>query len=433
MSHPSEHRSMSASWLRGLGIDEVWAGGSLSSRFLIFLRWLAVVGQATTLTIADRLGLEFPDFRCWTAIALTALSNVFLSWCVRQRKGQLREDFFHAILWDLVLITFLLHWTGGLSNPFAVFYLVHLVLAAITLKTSAVVGLGIGAIGACGWLWLNAAPLTMRDGSSLPDSLILAGTLVALVGTGIFVTTTLLALRARSRELLRERERLQADLSDRDRFLAVSALVTGFAHELATPIGTIRLAAEELQHPAEATIADRIRSESVRCVKVLERLRELGPEVDQLAGSERDAREVAHETLAQLEEQARNRIEAFLEGGIRVRSAGLSEALLVLIRNGLRATPENGSIVLKLEKRAGEAVFTIRDRGPGFSEEMLRYGGEPFRSTSRPGEGLGLGLFFVRRLATAAGGELVLENARIGGATAILRLPLSGADRKCVK
>ncbi len=429
MSETSSLETGGSLWKRIFGLDEVWVGASLSSRSLLFLRWFALAGQAITLHVACRMGLDFPIQRCLIGLVVTAGSNVFLAWYVGRLGGQLREDFFHFVLWDLLHITFLLHWTGGLANPFAVFYLVHLVLASLTLKTSAVFGLGLIATGACGWLWLHAIPLRMHDGSSPPDSLVIAGTLVALVTAGAFVITTLLAVRERSRRLLQERERLQEDLAERDRFLAVSALVTGFAHELGTPIGTIRLASEELQHPAEAEIAERIRNEAIRCAKVLERLRELGPEVDQLAGSEREASELVEEALAQLDETARIRIESYLELGLKVRSAGLPEALLVLLRNALRVTPDGKSVVLKLAQEAGEAVFTIRDRGPGFSAEILKHGGEPFRSSSRPGEGLGLGLFFVKRLAAAAGGGLGLENARVGGAVAILRLPLLNPDK----
>lgn len=411
-------------WKRTFGLDEVWVGGSLSSRSLLFLRWFAVAGQAITLYVASRIGLDFPIQSCLIALGVTAGSNLFLTWCVGRRGGQLSDDFFHFVLWDLLHITFLLHWTGGLANPFAVFYLVHLVLASLTLKTSAVFGLGLIATGACGWLWLHAIPLRMRDGAPPPDSLVIAGTLVALVTAGAFVLTTLLAMRERSRRLLQERERLQEDLAERDRFLAVSALVTGFAHELGTPLGTIRLAAEELRSPDEVEIADRIRGESLRCTEVLERLRELGPEVDQLAGSECEARELIEEALGKLGEEARARIELYLEGGLRVRGAGLPEALLVLIRNALRATPREKTVVVKLDRDAGDAVFTVRDRGAGFSVEMLKHGGEPFRSTSRPGEGLGLGLFFAKRLAAAAGGAFSIANNAVGGATVTLRLPL---------
>ena len=416
-------------WKRTFGLDEVWVGGSLSSRFLLFLRWFALAGQAATLCSAYWMGLDFPIHRCWIALAVTAGSNVFLAWCIGRRGGQLRDDFFHFVLWDLLLITLLLHWTGGLANPFAVFYLVHLVLAALTLKTSAVFGLGLIATGACGWLWLHAVPLRMRDGSTPPESLTIAGTLIALVTAGGFILTTLLAMRERSRRLLRERERLREDLADRDRFLAVSALVTGFAHELGTPLGTIRLAAEELQSPDEMQIAERIRSEALRCTKVLERLRELGPEVDQLAGSECEARELIEEALGKLGEEERSRIELYLEGGMRVKGAGLPEALLVLIRNAFRATPDGMTIVLKLARESGHAVFTVRDRGCGFSAEMLKHGGEPFRSTSRPGEGLGLGLFFVKRLTAAAGGGFSMRNNPGGGASVILSLPLANPDK----
>lgn len=429
MPWTSKQVSTPSLWKQTFGLDEVWVGGSLSSRFLFLLRWFALGGQATTLFAAHRLGLEFPMGRCWIALAITAALNLFFAWCAGRRGGQLGEDFFHFILWDLILITFLLQWTGGLANPFAVFYLVHLVLAALILRSSAVAGLGLFATGACGWLWMHSQPLRMLDGSPVPDSLSLAGKLIALVTAGLFILATLLALRERSRRLLREREQLLEEIAERDRFLAVSALVAGFAHELGTPLGTIRLAAEELRSPEETEIADRIRSEALRCAKVLEQLRELGPEVDQLAGEERSAKEVVDETIMLLDENVRAQVELYLEAGLKVRCAGLPEALLVLLRNAARSSPEGKNVVLKLSRTGNDAVFSIRDRGPGFSTEMLKHGGEPFRTTSRPGEGLGLGLFFVKRLASAAGGSFSMENAPGGGAIVTLRIPVSNPDK----
>jgi two-component system sensor histidine kinase RegB len=81
---------------------------------------------------------------------------------------------------------------------------------------------------------------------------------------------------------------------------------------------------------------------------------------------------------------------------------------------------------VRLEARCSrdEASITVRDHGRGFAPDMLRHWGEPFRSTRPPGEGLGLGLFFVRRAAILAGGRAEARNHEGGGACVTLVLPV---------
>jgi two-component system, OmpR family, sensor kinase len=73
--------------------------------------------------------------------------------------------------------------------------------------------------------------------------------------------------------------------------------------------------------------------------------------------------------------------------------------------------------------------FEVLDRGPGFSEEVLRRAFEPFYSTAREdgprGASLGLGLALVARIATAHGGRAFAENRPEGGARSVLELPAS--------
>jgi two-component system OmpR family sensor kinase len=71
--------------------------------------------------------------------------------------------------------------------------------------------------------------------------------------------------------------------------------------------------------------------------------------------------------------------------------------------------------------------FEVLDRGPGFSEQVLRRAFEPFYSTAREdgprGASLGLGLALVARIATAHGGRAFAENRPEGGARSVLELP----------
>jgi two-component system sensor histidine kinase RegB len=412
-------------WQRWLGLSEVWVGVELSSRLLVLLRWLAAIGQSATLLMVAWLGVSVPWGPCVIAVGITLVSNAVLVWWTRALLGHLIGGFFQVLLWDALTLTFLLHWTGGLENPFALFYLVQLTVAAVALRSSAVIGLGALMAMGCGWLWLHAKPLRMIDTSTVPEGLLQKGRGVAIVLVGTFILALLLSLRRRSHRLQKERERLRAELESRDRFLSIAALATGFAHELATPLGTIALAAEEMKALPTQDVAETIAREATRCQDVLVRLRELGQEAIGQSAEQSPVTAIVEVALNDLPSYQRERLKLIQEANETcIACAGLREALLVLLRNALLSSADHLPVALRVQAAGGSVRFIVQDQGPGFSEEMLRHWGEPFRSTRDQGVGMGLGLFFVRRLAAAQHSSIEVCNLAAGGARVTLILPL---------
>ncbi|OYW74207.1 MAG: hypothetical protein B7Z37_18690 [Verrucomicrobia bacterium 12-59-8] len=424
-SHAAHTFTPMPRWQRWLGLSEVWAGGVLSSQMLVLLRWLAATGQAMTLLVVWRMGVQVPLWACGGAVVVTLLTNALLQWWLRQIRWEMKDGFFHVLLFDALTLTFLLRWTGGLENPFALFYLVQLTLAAVALRASAVISLGLLMSGGLLWLWHQADPLKMANGSAVSADMITQGFLTALVLAGGFVVTLLLALRRRSHRLQKERVRLRVELDSRERFLSVAALATGFAHELGTPLGTIAIAAEEMRLHPDAETAAIIAREAERCQKVLQRLRELGQEATGLSSVPCVAARVVEAALHELPQSQRTRVRTESTApNAAVACAGLREALLVLLRNALLASGDDQPVELRVNTAGKNLRFTVLDHGPGFSAEMLRHWGEPFRSTRDPGSGMGLGLFFVRRLAASMHGDVEVQNRHEGGASVTLTLPL---------
>ena len=426
---PSPHHAEPALpfWQRWTGLSEIWVGADLSSRLLLLLRWLAVLGQGLTLAIAEKLGVEIPWGPCGIALGITLISNVILAWWHRQMPGQhLGGGFFHVLLGDVVTLTFLLYWTGGLTNPFAIFYLVQLTLAAVALRSSAAISLGLLIGIAAASLLLHHQPLHLQQGGPLSLAMQVYGQFTALFLAGAFVLVMLVAIRRRSHRLQMERQKLRQELESRERFLSVAALATGFAHELATPIGTLALAAAEMQTHPDAETAELMVKEAARCQEVLQRLRTLGQEALGQSSAPCEIAHVIQITLADLPPTQRQRITLRLPENSRhaqVACAGLREALLVLLRNALLSSSDDLPVGLSVQLQDGYVSFIVEDRGPGFTPEMLAHWGEPFRSTRAAGEGMGLGLFFVRRLAASMHGSAVVENRPEGGARVTLSLP----------
>ncbi|HSF38351.1 MAG TPA: ATP-binding protein, partial [Thermoanaerobaculia bacterium] len=107
----------------------------------------------------------------------------------------------------------------------------------------------------------------------------------------------------------------------------------------------------------------------------------------------------------------------------------LQQVVWNLLANGLKFTPEGGSVRVSLERRGQRAVVAVSDTGRGIEPEFLPHVFEPFRqadgSITRSHGGLGLGLAIVKRLVELHGGTAMAESPGPGqGSTFVVQLPL---------
>src|SRR5690348_3953371 len=111
-------------------------------RTLIFLRWLGIAGQTTSIVIVFfGLRYELPIELCAAEIAATALFNLALT-SLSPTSRQLSEP--EAIVhlsFDIVQLTALLMLTGGIENPFTLLYIAPVVISATNLSLPATLGL----------------------------------------------------------------------------------------------------------------------------------------------------------------------------------------------------------------------------------------------------------------------------------------------------
>ena len=106
----------------------------------------------------------------------------------------------------------------------------------------------------------------------------------------------------------------------------------------------------------------------------------------------------------------------------------LEQIIINLLRNALDATREVAAPRISVLLAAGDdAHLTVRDNGPGIADLEALF--EPFYTTKKPGDGLGLGLAISAGIAKDFGGRLTALNAPGGGAVFELSLPLAEGGR----
>ncbi len=404
--------------------------------WLIRIRWATAAIEILLVVLSWGLPqLDLPLDHVAGLLIADALANSAAAWTLSRRPSLSPASSTVVMAIQILLLTALLELTGGPSNPFSVVYALQIALASLTLGTLWSLGLGLFAATSYGVLiyWhVHELVPTHHRLNDFPTHLF-------TIWIAAAVTAELAAyFMGRASEALQRREaaleamRLRAARSER--LVSLTTLAAGAAHELSTPLATIALAARELEHAlnARASASDLsddarlIRSEVDRCQAILDQMS------GRAGGSTADEPEWV--AIPELIEDVRARLSPDLAGRLVVRAptglapvsvprAGLSQALLSLVKNAFDASERNGApVVVQVTESTATFRVAIEDQGAGLSQEALQRAGEPFYTTKEPGRGLGLGLFLARVFAERLGGSLKLESG--SGTIAVLELPL---------
>jgi len=241
-----------------------------------------------------------------------------------------------------------------------------------------------------------------------------------------------------------------APVYGRDHFALIGALSATTLHDLATPLSTIMLIAEDslaaLNRDTQAYRDMRdILIEVERCRDLMETFRRLSqPPVDaDDAGNADDigaAIPTAHTTQTLntwLDDILHSRQRGEITVNLMWQSVAypavvdrfdLRFAVSTIFDNALRHARDE--ITVDIRWSDSKIVIEFQDDGPGFDPPVLHRQDSDFpHSTPRKAGskgGLGLGIFIARHLLNAAGGALKLQNSDTDGAIVIIEFPQTG-------
>ena len=217
---------------------------------------------------------------------------------------------------------------------------------------------------------------------------------------------------------------------------AQEAFVADVSHGLRTPLTALRLRLENLEADVRKGLRPEVAAsldEVLRLSRTVEQLLALARadraegapalepvDLDALLNERRDAWTPLVENRGL---QLRVRVDT--DRPALARHDHLAEILDNLFANAVDASPPGGTIDVAAEPGAtdGQLRLTITDDGPGLSAQMRERAFDRFRTSGPVPGGLGgsgLGLAISRRLARAAGGDVVLEDAPGRGLCAVV-------------
>lgn len=398
-------------------------------RTLILLRWVAIVGQLIALTVAQRFfSLQLDLGLCYLAVGVSVIGNLIAIFVFPENKRLSETENLAMVMFDLVQLGFLLFLTGGLNNPFALLMLGPVTVSATILTTRSTLVMGSVAIIIVSLLSQLHEPLRTNQGFILkiPDIFIF-GNWIALVIAICFIGAYSRRITSEMHSMSDAVAATQMALAREQKLTDLGGVVAAAAHELGTPLATIKLASAELMeelenNPELREDAALIRDQANRCGEILQDMGRAG-------------KEDLHLQQAPLMTVVQEAAEPHMKRGKDIiythdPSAGSEIDQPAILRkpeiiHGLRNLVQNAvdfattQVWIEAHWTDTEISLRIMDDGAGFPPHLMGRIGDPFvgrrknrdEHSQRPEyEGMGLGLFIAKTLLERSGADLSFSN-----------------------
>ncbi len=379
-------------------------------------------------------------------VGLKLLTNGLAWWTLRRQRWVLEGATLNVVT-DVLVLTWAIYLSGGPFSPLFGLYSIELTVVPLlsnlgtTLLVSLLAMLMYTAMVllVVGGVLPPTPPLATVPADLTPGYLALHFPLFAFVlAVPTFFTAAILQrLRAKQQMLLARTDELVEASRARAQFLA------NVTHELRTPIHGIRGLTQLLASGIYGEPTDKQKRAHDEIARSAESLLALVD--DLLVVATADAGRLSYEATDVDLREVVDRLTGTTRGLVGTRALGfevsvrgelpvvrtdrrkLTQALLNLLANAVKFTPDGGKVEFRALREARSVVFEIEDDGPGIPEAELGRVFLPFHQVDGTHErhhgGVGLGLALVQELAETIGATVSVRS-RVGfGSTFTLILP----------
>ena len=403
--------------------------GASQLQMMLILRCAAIIVQFFLILFVN-LGLNYqlPWLPLLAVIVVeiifTAISFAYYHW----RRNAENYDLLLQICADILFLSVLLYFSGGATNAFVSLLLIPIALAAVTLTPLMLSLVALTAV-TCYSVLLWLMPMHMMHVN-------MEGHFIAMWVNFLFSTGVVALVVGKMARSINQRELAIAAYREeqlkQEKVISLGVASAQITHQLATPIATMQLLADELKEDfPDSDAVDDMQNEIVRCSESLNEFRSMVFDIKEQTRQRALCSDVMEKIVDNL---SLNYPDIHAEVNLPDKDApGASEiisdatllpAILNLINNAIRATKVNNSNKLVLTSAITGQYWqlTIVDFGKGFSRSKLaELGIKPVESE----QGFGMAVLLSHASLERLGGKLSLTNHSEGGAKVTLTLPLA--------
>ena len=228
-------------------------------------------------------------------------------------------------------------------------------------------------------------------------------------------------------ENIRQKQRIQR----KEHFATVGELAAGLAHEVRTPAGVIKGAAQFLSRGASSRdreFLDIIVEEADRLNGVVTEFLEYARPGNRIPKriSLRDPVERAVARLTRERANGMNGVRPHIHVGepvpeVTADPSEIERVVFNLLTNAVEAMPDGGDLTVRISSHGGESRIVVEDTGTGIGEADRKHLFRPFFTTRE--RGVGMGLAICRRIVEENGGSVAFETVRGKGSRFTVKLP----------
>ena len=421
-----------------LGENNLFSEGRRSNfvrlQTLVLVRWLAIFGQIAAIwVVVSYYALDIEVGLCMVFIGMSIILNLTAGFIFPANKRLSDQETMWFALFDIFQLAALLFSTGGLNNPFAVLMLAPVAVSASAVRLSSLIIIGSAAVVLVSILanWYIPLRTTMGYVLQIPQIFILGNWFAIVIGL-VFVGLYQRRVSAEIQNMSDALSATQMALSREQKLTDLGGVIAAAAHELGTPLATIKLTSSELaddleENPDLQEDALLIREQADRCRDILRSMGRAGKDDLHMRSAPFDT--VIHEAAEPhlqrgkqifFDEKEDNPLE--IDPPMIQRQPEIIHGMRNLIQNAV----DFAQTSVWVEMSWGETHIGVHvvDDGPGYPAQMIGRIGDPFmrfrktkeKSKSRPEyEGMGLGLFIAKTLLERSGASLTFANGTDSG------------------
>ncbi|MGB0445325.1 MAG: ATP-binding protein [Porticoccaceae bacterium] len=397
------------------------------------IRAVVIIGQCLALiyfTVFKPLGLATTEI-AWV-LAIYASISIATANRSRLKIPITNKEFFIHLLVDIIFFSVLLYFSGGASNPFISYYLIPISIAAITLPRSYTASIALIALSGYSLLLTYYIPVMAIAPSHMGHTM--AGNNLHIIGMWANFAISAAIISYFVSQIARELELQQQKIAEHreqqlenEQLLAIGTLAAGTAHELGTPLNTMRLLVDEMQQAENGNKDIALLSQQIDQCKIT--LKQLQSTANESSSNQYSTQSLQgyFDQLIERWQLMRPELNAkvnydkseYPAPDIRFHPT-IAQSILNLLNNAADASPTG--VEVSISWSDVEVILCIKDFGEGY-QTTTSSDLKPF-STNKA-DGLGLGLFLSQNTVTRFGGSISLDKLPEGGTLTKLCLPIN--------
>ncbi len=407
---------------------------SLKKSTYINLRWIGIIGQFISVSfVYFYLNFKFDFFICNLVIFFGALSNLYLIFVYKKTQLSDRSSFIFLII-DLIQLTLLLFFTGGVMNPFVIFILFPSIFSSsnLSFKTNLlIVILTIISIILITY-YSRDLPSPLSDHYHISPYIFYAmpvSLIIALIFLNYFGMTFGTQFRLRKDALAK----MEEVMAKEHELLSLGGQAAAAAHSLGTPLSTIKIISQELSNQLKGQKdftkdIELLSNQVQRCEEILKRLSLNPVEEDNFIEKDLSIKEYLFEIISSFKEISNKEFLFNFDQDSNPKKISKSIEIVYGLRNFIgnanKFSKDKVYINLKSDSKFTEVI--IEDDGTGYPRDILSKIGEPYLKSSSPLKrskvGLGLGIFIGKTLLEKNFASVNCRNSKTrNGAEVVVR------------